>query len=213
MTNEQIYETVKEFTMTPAVRVLALIDAVRYVVQKDIPGDFVECGVWKGGSIMAMALTLMELGAERDIWLYDTFAGMPPPEGIDGKRASRKWRKWVDSGDVWALVSIDEVKEDVYATGYPKERFHFVKGMVEDTIPAAAPEKIALLRLDTDWYSSTAHELMHLYPQLSSGGVLIVDDYGHYRGARKAVDRFRRDHAPELSLEYVDKACRIAVKE
>lgn len=207
--NARIYEAVKEFTMTPLVRVSALVNAVQGIVQKGIPGDFVECGVWKGGSVMAMALMLMELDAERDIWLYDTFAGMPPPQGIDGKRAGQKWAR---AEDDWCFASIEEVKENIYATGYLKGRFHFVKGMVEDTVPATTPEKIALLRLDTDWYSSTAHELTHLYPRLSSGGVLFVDDYGHYRGARKAVDRFVRDHAPGLSLEHVDKSCRMAIK-
>lgn len=211
--NERIYEAVQDFTMTPFPRVSALVNAVWHVVKTDVPGDFVECGVWKGGSIMAMVLTLMELGAvDRDIWLYDTFAGMPPPEGIDGKRASQKWQKWLDAGDTWCLVSVEEVRENVYSTGYPKERFRFVEGMVEDTVPVTAPEKIALLRLDTDWHSSYSHVLAHLYPRLSSGGVLFVDDYGHYRGARKATDRFIKDHAPDLSLERVDKACRMAVK-
>lgn len=206
-----IYEIVEPFTGTGPVRVDALITAVKHVVEENIPGDFVECGVWKGGSIMAMALTLIELGAERDIWLYDTFAGMPPPQGIDGKKAARRWAETREDNN-WCLCPIEEVKENVYSTGYPRGRFRFVKGMVEDIIPMTAPEKIALLRLDTDWYSSTLHELIHLYPRLSLGGVLLIDDYGHYRGARKATDRFIADHAPDLVLQYVDKTCRMAIK-
>lgn len=208
--NERIYQAVRKITMTTRPRVYALVDAVWHIVKKEIPGAFVECGVWRGGSVMAMALTLVELGAERDIWLYDTFEGMPPPEGIDGKKAVKRWEE--ARGENWCLAPVEEVKRNVYATGYPGELFHFVKGMVEETIPATAPDQIALLRLDTDWYSSTMHELVHLYPLLSLGGVLLIDDYGHWRGARKATDRYIMNYAPDLVLERVDKSCRMATK-
>ena len=82
----------------------------------------------------------------------------------------------------------------LHGTGYPPERIHFVRGPVEETLPAGAPDEIALLRLDTDWYESTRHELEHLYPRLAAGGVLLVDDYGHWEGARKAVDEYFADH-------------------
>ena len=94
--------------------------------------------------------------------------------------------------------------------GSGPERIHFVEGKVEDTIPAHAPERIALLRLDTDWYESTRHELEHLYPRLSRGGVLIIDDYGHWQGARQAVDEYFGDaHAALLNrIDYTARASR-----
>lgn len=98
------------------------------------------------------------------------------------------------------------------STGYPPERIHLVPGRVEDTVPAQAPERIALLRLDTDWYASTKHELDHLYPRLSDGGVLIVDDYGHFEGARRAVDDYLAEQAEPLLLNRIDYTGRIAVK-
>jgi hypothetical protein len=82
------------------------------------------------------------------------------------------------------------------STGYPPERIHLVPGLVEETIPREAPERVALLRMDTDWYASTRHQLEHLYPRLSLGGVLIVDDYGHYAGAKRAVEEYFAEHGP-----------------
>ena len=101
----------------------------------------------------------------------------------------------------------------LYETGYPEEKIHFVQGRVEETIPASAPDSISLLRLDTDWYESTKHELVHLFPRLSPSGVIIIDDYGHWKGCRKAVDEYfdTGDH-PQLLLNRVDYSCRIAVK-
>jgi O-methyltransferase len=98
------------------------------------------------------------------------------------------------------------------STGYDKQKVHFHQGKVELTIPAAAPDQIALLRLDTDWYESTRHELEHLYPRLSPGGILIIDDYGHWSGARKATDEYIEKYAPSLFLARIDYTGRIAVK-
>jgi len=84
---------------------------------------------------------------------------------------------------VWCEASIEDVQANMSFTGYPSDRIHYVQGMVENTIPANMPDKIALLRLDTDWYASTKHELEHLYPLLEKGGVLLIDDYGHWQGA------------------------------
>jgi O-methyltransferase len=167
-----IVETVAPFTMTSPERIVALRDAVRHVCRHQIAGDIVECGVWRGGSMMAVALTLMEIGERRPLHLFDTFDGMPPP------------------GDTWARSPLAEVRRNLAATGYPDHLIRFVPGRVEETIPAAAPEQIAVLRLDTDWYESTRHELEHLFPRLVPGGVLIIDDYGHWQGARRAVDEF-----------------------
>ena len=110
------------------------------------------------------------------------------------------------------MRSLDEVTRNVLGTGYPADRVRFVEGLVEDTIPEQAPEEIAVLRLDTDWYESTRHQLVHLYPRLSSGGVLILDDYGCWLGARQAVDEYIEEHGLHLLLTRIDSSGRLVVK-
>ena len=109
-------------------------------------------------------------------------------------------------------ISLEEVRANLLSTGYPPERLHFVKGMVERTLPDAAPQQVALLRLDTDWYASTKHELEHLFPRIARNGVLIIDDYGHYVGARQAVDEYIEQHRLPLLLNRIDYTARLAVK-
>jgi hypothetical protein len=104
------------------------------------------------------------------------------------------------------------VQRAVRSTGYDPGKIHLIKGKVEDTVPGAAPTKIALLRLDTDWYESTRHELEHLFPRLSPGGVIIIDDYGHWQGARRATDEFLAQHNIPLLLNRIDYTARIGVK-
>jgi O-methyltransferase len=206
------------FTMTSRERLHALYQAARYVEQARIPGAIVECGVWRGGSMMLVCRTLLELGAgQRELCLFDTFAGMTAPTADDvdvaGRPAAALLAAEPPSGEresVWCVASLEDVRANVLSTGYPAERCAFVVGRVEDTIPARAPERIALLRLDTDWYASTRHELEQLFPRLVDGGVLIVDDYGHWRGARKAVDEYLAAHAPGLLLHRIDATGRIA---
>jgi hypothetical protein len=103
----------------------------------------------------------------------------------------------------WCVAGVQSVRKNVLSTGYPEEKLHLVQGKVEDTLPAAAPERIALLRLDTDWYESTRHELVHLYPRLVPNGVLIIDDYGDWVGAKEAVDEFlsRMDNTGRLIIK------------
>ena len=216
--HRRIYRRVEPYTMTRPERVYALIEAVRYLVDAGIGGDFVECGVWKGGSIMAMALTLQELGAERELHLFDTFSGMTAPSDDDWNvkqgQASRIFEKKKVSEDAaaWCRSSLDEVRANVLSTNYRPESFYFAEGKVEDTLPGRAPDEIALLRLDTDFYESTRHELVHLYPRLAPGGVLILDDYGHWKGARKAVDEYLSENNISILLNRVDYSGRIAVK-
>jgi hypothetical protein len=214
-----LVKRVRRDTLTSAERIAAVSDATAYLADAEIEGAFVECGVWRGGSMMAVALTLLERGiTDRDLYLFDTFAGMTEPSAedtaspYDGYSPHRRWRRHRALGREWAGVPADVVRERVESTGYPAERIHLVEGMVEDTLPDHAPERIALLRLDTDWYASTKHELLTLYPRLTDGGVLIVDDYGHYEGARRAVDEYfgERDQAPLLSR--IDYTGRMAVK-
>jgi hypothetical protein len=216
-TDKELYRRVGPYTMTTPTRVYALVRAVEYVTARDVPGAIVECGVWRGGSVMAAALTLLRLGiTDRDIHLYDTFAGMPPPSDADTTRSGERAADLLAQGDegshIWAIASLDDVRTAVLSVGYPEERIHFVEGLVEETLPETAPAEISLLRLDTDWYESTKHELEHLYPRISPGGVLILDDYGHWQGARRAVDEYLGDNGVALLLNRIDATARIAVK-
>lgn len=201
-------------------RFAALCNAVDYVVEHDVPGCIVECGVYKGASMIAAALALRRLGREdRDLYLFDTFAGMPAPSDRDvtltGLPAAELRGKLGMAGDArqWLGASVDEVRRNMLDTGYEESKIHLVAGRVEDTLPAFAPAEIALLRLDTDWYESTRHELVHLFPRLSVGGVLIIDDYGHWAGAREATDEYFRERGIRILLDRIDYTARIAVKQ
>jgi hypothetical protein len=190
-----IIQRVRPFTMTSDARLLAVLDATRYLVRNRILGDFVECGVWKGGSMMAAALMLLAEGdVARRLFLYDTFAGMAPPTAEDrdhqGISAADQLRQHPPGTGIWCYAGLDEVRHNLASTGYPPGQCQFVVGKVEETIPQALPGEIALLRLDTDWYASTKHELEHLYPRLARRGVLIIDDYGHWRGSQQATDEY-----------------------
>jgi len=209
------YNMVKEYTMTSAERIASLCNAVRYLVKNKIEGDIVECGVWRGGSTMAAIDTLIKVGdTAREIYLYDTFEGMSEPSELDkesftGTSAAAILEKY----PAFKCVStLEDVQNNVGNLKYPAELIHYVKGKVEETIPNTIPAKIALLRLDTDWFESTAHELEHLYPLLVPGGVIIIDDYGHWEGARKAVDEYIAGNILPLLLNRIDYTGRIGVK-
>jgi O-methyltransferase len=194
-------------TMTSPQRIAAVIDAARYIEAAGVPGAFVECGVWKGGSSMAAALAFK---TPRPLYLFDTYEGMTAPTAADRRPGGRTAADMMKGADILCYSSLDEVRANMASTGYPAEQIVYVKGRVEDTLPASAPNPIAILRLDTDWYESTRHELECLYPRLSPGGVLIIDDYGHWTGAKKAVDEYFA--AAPLLLTRIDYTGRMAVK-
>jgi hypothetical protein len=205
--------------MTSRERIYALIQAVRYVVQHNIPGDIVECGVWRGGSMMAVAKTLVSLNHfDRELYLFDTFEGMSKPTEVDvyydGRKASDRFKQAAinDTSSDWSYIPLEEVKRALYSTGYDHKKIHFVKGMVEETIPNNAPDTISILRLDTDWYESTKHELTHLFPRLSRKGIIIIDDYGHWEGARKATDEYILQNNLCIFLNRIDSTGRIGIK-
>ena len=155
---------------------------------------------------------------QRSLYLFDTFEGMSQPTdvdvAIDGELARNLLREGdrADPESAWCYATLDDVKSTMSKAGYDESLIHYVKGKVEDTIPENVPTSIALLRLDTDWYESTRHELEHLFPRLVPGGVLIIDDYGHWQGARKAVDEYIAGHGLKLLLNRIDYTGRIAVK-
>lgn len=205
-----------KFTMTGPQRLISLQSALNHIVEHGIEGAVVECGVWRGGSMMLVATTLLDRRmADRDLFLYDTFTGMSPPSDLDKDHEGTSAAHLLDATPaghgVWCEAGLSEVRSNMLSTGYPGDRVHFVAGKVEDTIPEKAPEQIALLRLDTDWYESTKHELTHLYPRLSPGGILIIDDYGHWQGARQAVDEYFRPLGSPY-LQRIDYTARLHVK-
>jgi O-methyltransferase len=212
-------ETVGPQTMTTPAKIAALVEATRYVVRTKVPGAIVECGVWRGGSMQAVAMTLCALGdTDRELHLFDTFEGMPPPTTEDtrttatGQVTAETLLAESDKDSwMWAVAGLDDVKKVMAETDYPSDKLHFHPGMVEDTTPGEAPETIAILRLDTDWYASTKHELQHLYSRLSPGGVLVLDDYGDWEGARKATDEWLAETGEPIFLAPMGSGC-IAVK-
>jgi O-methyltransferase len=215
-----IYSTVAPFTMLSLERVIANVRAIDHIVRYRIPGDIVECGVWRGGSAMAMLLALEEReGEQRRMWLYDTFAGMTPPtpadlthDGMAGARLLEEARQQerLEESLVAAYASLEDVRRNIEAHVRTAGRVRFVEGPVERTIPAEMPDRIAVLRIDTDWYESTRHELIHLYPRLEPGGILIIDDYGHWQGARAAVDEYFE--GTPVFLHRIDYTGRLIVK-
>lgn len=216
----QIIESLRPYTMTSATRLWSLLHAVRHLESEGVGGDFVECGVWRGGSVMAMASELTRLGSTtRRIWLYDTFEGMTEPTSLDveagtGTAAATMLASTPvgDGANVWCVAGIDDVRANLVLTGYPMEQFVFVEGDVTQTLSVTSPDRIALLRLDTDWHASTLASLEVLYPRLAIGGVCILDDYGHWQGAREAVDGYfaARGHRP--LMHPIDYSGRIFVK-
>lgn len=213
-----LLESVKPYTMTSIERLYDLFKSVEYVVKAGIPGDLLECGVWKGGSMMLAARTLLAMGdTSRTLYLLDTYEGHPKPDAeLDrdmwGNNPQQEWinyRKTDETSD-WAYVSIDEVRANLEQTGYPMDKVKLVKGMVEKTAESVPAPTFSVLRLDTDWYASAKVGLEVFWPRLVPRGVLIIDDYGHYRGQRKAVDEYFASN-PVL-LHRVDYSCRTVVK-
>lgn len=197
------------YSMTSVERLFDLWKSVRYIVEAGIPGAIIECGVWRGGSMMLAAKTLLSLGVtDRRLLLYDTYEGhsQPPKEWNGDIFGGNGHDQWTPE---WNKVSIEDVRANMALTGYPMENVCLVKGKVEDTLPGFS-EPVALARLDTDWYESAAVELEVLWPCVSRGGILIMDDYGHYLGQRKACDDYFSDKP--IKLNRVDYGCRTAQK-
>jgi O-methyltransferase len=206
------------YSMTPTSRMWALIQSVEHVVKNKISGDFVECGVWMGGNLILLSAAQDYLGMSREIYGFDTFTGMVEPRNIDldfrGESAIQMMAttpKIDGEHSIHAFASLDLVKSNLVKNN--SKNIKLVQGDVSETLLNIEnlPKKISILRLDTDWYESTKIELEVLYPLLEPGGVLIIDDYGHYSGARKAVDEYFANENPWM--HYIDYSCRLIIKE
>jgi len=217
LTQEE-YEIIKlgmQYSMASWERLYANINSIKYLVNSQIEGAIVECGVWRGGSMLTMLETLKHYSViNRDIYLYDTFTGMSTPSKEDGIFAHEKFKELQTGEDKsnWCCADLNDVKSTINLSEYPNEKLHYVKGKIEDTVPGTIPDEISLLRLDMDWYSPTIHALTYLYPKVQSGGVIILDDYGHWDGCKQAVDRFVEENDVNLLLNRIDYTGRIAIK-
>lgn len=193
-----IYRRLKDFTMIPQDAFIANLKLAGAAAA--IPGAIVECGTWKGGMIAGIA---MILGRHRDYYLFDSFAGLPPAEPIDGS-AARRWQQ--DTGSPYYFNNCTAAESDAAAAmalaGISDARI--VKGWFEETLPAASfPRGIALLRLDADWYQSTYQILSSLFRFVHEGGLIIVDDYYCWDGCARAVHDFlSRFQRPERISSY-----------
>jgi hypothetical protein len=200
----------KRHTMTTPRRCRALWDVCETILRKNVPGAFVECGVWKGGSAAIMGLALRHAAEARVLHLFDSFEGLPQPGDQDGEAAA------VYSGGQSAgkLASIHKCEAGLAEVRsylidqlhLPEKQVRFHVGWFQNTIRADASQigPIAALRLDGDWYESTRICLEHLYPLLSPGGVLILDDYFCWTGCRKATDEFRAKQGITAELHQID---------
>lgn len=196
----------------------ALFQAIGYIVRNRIPGAIAECGVWRGGSMMLAAHALRHFqDTSRELYLYDTYEGMTRPDDIDVDfDGNSMTAAWLDADrnnkSIGFGASLDTVKYYMRSTNYPEAQMRFIAGDVLQTVPATVPSQIALLRLDTDWYKSTLHELNHLYDLVVPRGIVILDDYGWCRGARQAADEFFSRQSFKPMLHRVNQGVRMIVK-
>ncbi|MFZ0887077.1 MAG: TylF/MycF/NovP-related O-methyltransferase [Candidatus Binataceae bacterium] len=198
------YKVVREFTLLGYPRCRSLFSAVLEAVAKQIPGGVVECGAAAGGSAALMGLALKQIGAERRLYVFDTFEGLPPPSaedpdfdvavGYTGRCLGR-------------IEQVDNLFKQLGLSNYK-----LVKGLFQDTLPVADTGPIAVLHLNGDWYESTMCCLENLWDRVSPGGILQIDDYGFWKGCRKAVDEFIKRRKIEASLRYIDVSGRRLIK-
>jgi hypothetical protein len=183
---------VENYTITSNERIISLFQSLEHIRLNNIEGDLVECGIFKGGNILGMMEYCNFYGLSRNIWGYDTFLGMTEPEDIDIDHTGKFANDIYLSDEIICKSSYEDVHNVLQKSNFNRERLKLIVGDICETlkINAHVPNKISLLRLDTDWYKSTKASLEVLYPNLSEGGILIVDDYGHWKGAKLAVDEY-----------------------
>jgi predicted O-methyltransferase YrrM len=199
----ELYRYVRSYTMLSHGRLRALYWAVRTVLDKKVPGDIVECGTAEGGSALLMAMTLKRHGGGKHVWAFDSFSGMPPPNDKDPAEA------WNFVGTL--QQDLEHVKSVFYRWDI-RENFTLVPGLFQETVPMTGIEKISVLHLDGDWYESVKVCLDHLYDRVSPGGIIQIDDYGHWVGARRAVQDFLQSRQIRTRLRFIDSGGRQIIK-
>ena len=216
----KIIKKISNYSMSTPANHWAIIQSIKHISKNNIEGDFVESGVWKGGNLILFKIISDKLNLNKKIFAFDTFEGMPVPgskdfdlKNIDAKEIYNKYK----SKDIkWCCSTLDEVKTNIgsFNKNY-LDSFYFIKGKVEETLKISEnlPDKISLLRLDTDFFESTKKELEILYPKLVPGGVLIIDDYGHWKGSKKAVDEYFELEKNFYWFHRIDYASRLLIKK
>jgi hypothetical protein len=199
------YKTVRPYTMSGAARLQGLYEAVQQVTEKGIAGDIVECGTARGGSAALLGLAMKRTGVQRTLWVFDTFEGIPAPTRSDPDYDVAAQFTGSFRGELAEVTSLFE-RLGILDTA------RLVKGRFEETIPGADIGPIAVLHIDGDWYESVKVCLDHLYDRVTPGGIIQIDDYGHWEGARKAVDEFLAARGNSGRLRYVDYTGRQLVK-
>jgi len=198
-------------TMLPRARLDNLQLCVEDALKNNVAGDLIETGVWRGGATIFMRgiLKAHAIG-DRNVWVADSFEGLPKPD-----EKAFPLEAEVHAGPVMTklykhlAVGIEDVKLNFKAYGLLDKRVQFLKGWFKDTLPGAPIERLAVMRLDGDYYESTRDALQNLYHRLSPGGYVIIDDYGEktWTYCRKAVDEFRAEHNIRARLRRVDSKC------
>jgi Macrocin-O-methyltransferase (TylF) len=200
-----LYRKVRAHTMCSNARLRSLHEECKDVVKRGIPGAIVECGCARGGSVALMALTLKDLGERRDLWLFDTFEGLPAPTQNDPDF------EIADAFTGTCVGTLEDVRS-LFVRLEVEKNVHMVKGLFQDTLASADTGPIALLHIDGDWYDSVRVCLEALYDRVTPGGVIQFDDYGYWRGARKAVDEFLQKRELKFPLRKIDYSGRCLTK-
>lgn len=212
---KDLIDLCKNFSMTTDIRMWALLNSLKKILSENIEGEIVECGIWKGGNIILIKKFMERYNLKKKIYCYDTFEGMYETSKEDRELSTNIDAKEIINDDHKYVCesSFQQTENNIKKNVNNMNDIFFIKGKVEDTLKVNKniPEKISICRLDTDYYSSTKIELEKLYSRISKGGVLIVDDYGHWSGSKKAVDEFFKDKF--IMKHYVDYACRLIIKE
>ena len=216
----KIIKQISNFSMSTPANHWAIIQSIKHISQNHIEGDIVESGVWKGGNLILFKIFLDKYNLKKKIFAFDTYEGMPHPGEKDFDLKNINAKKIYDDYNKknikWCYSTLEDVKSNInfFNRNYLKS-FNFIKGKVENTLdlPENLPEKISLLRLDTDFFESTKKELEVLYPRLVPGGILIIDDYGHWKGSKKAVDEYFKLDNNFLWFHRIDYASRLLIKK
>lgn len=196
--NEYLFDKVRPYTMSSRLKLRSLKSLAELLNQNQVPGDFVECGTFKGGSAAVISTALT---SERKIWLFDSFEGLPDvKEEVDGADS----KDWVGK----CRAAEEDVLEALKTVGVSPEQYLIRKGWFQDTFKQTLPEQVALLHCDADWYDSVLLTLETFYDRIPPGGVVVLDDFGWWEGCREAFYDFcgKRNEKPLLERVDCDQA-------
>ena len=202
------YEICRVRTMLSTEALYDLWWSVKYICENDMRGDIVEMGVWQGGALELVALALNEFKGNNGIVGFDTFEGHPMPEAeeidIWGNNMQDKFNEVTNNGEKWAFADYDSVEKNLKSI---YSNVKLIKGVVDETVDTSDINEISILRLDMDWYEPTKVALEKLCGKIQKGGVLIIDDYGHHSGAKKATDEYVKKRKLKINFRHINYSC------